>query len=205
MLIPFALLISQQTTYDTVVEQRLTFTESGVKWRFDVMNARLNDEHFVLLYKNGKRVAGYGMPEEGVEFKKGQYVYGRFFKVFEPVVKAPFKVAAVRGHSGAGHGQDTLFLGFRNGKVFQMGRAVQNGGEYGGLVNWKGQPDHWVFDDYDYYLHYDLKESTAPFHHLLYRINKRGKLEFVRKWKVNHSDRLKDLVAPAARGVPEIF
>ncbi len=159
--------------------------ESGVRWRFKSVEGMDDhaDHYFaVYLFRNGKRVRTY---------RDGSIV-----RAFRPSVRAPFPVAAVRFHSWMGHGQDTFFLGFRNGKVIQMlkqgYRYGTPGGEVGGPVNYTRRSDLWLFDDYNWYGHYVLTDTTEPLHRLLYRIDDTGKLVFVRKW-----------IAPVRKSLPD--
>lgn len=177
--------------------QSLTIIDSGVQWRLAVVNSIVWKVH---LSRNGKRVATYGDGDDGLPIQR---VHGAFFGISIPKLRAPFKIAAIRGHSGAGHGQQTLFLGFRNGKVFQMGFDSE-GTEVGGPINYDGRSDLWLFDDYDWYTHYDLATTSGPpnfygisdppppLHRRLYHIGANGKLQYVRKW-----------VAPARKKLPD--
>ncbi len=98
---------------------------------------------------------------------------------------APFPVIAVRGHSSAGHGQATEYLGIRRGRLIAMGRDP--GGECGGPVFHDLDGDRrpeWVFDDYDWYTYY----GNGPRYLVVYRLTSSARLKV---WKrlPNHGRR----------------
>jgi hypothetical protein len=97
----------------------------------------------------------------------------------------------IRGHTGAGSGQETRFYRFDKGALRLMGKAPYSYSN--GPVLWRGKQDHWLFDNTDVYDMRQAGEAWIRRYHL-YRIGKNGRLQFVRSWRAPQNRPLRDTI-----------
>ena len=117
--------------------------------------------------------------------------FGGLVRVARVRLGTPFPVVAVREHSWCGHGQETWFYGFKGTRMWLMGQPPETG-EGGGPVLYRGKPGWWLFDNWCYYTMSAALPTESPLTRSLYRIDKSGKLQFVRSWKAPFRKRLPD-------------
>jgi hypothetical protein len=87
----------------------------------------------------------------------------------------PGPLIGVRFRSGAGHGVRTCYFTVRKGNLVEV---LENQGEAGGPEFWWRHPARMVFDNYDYYNHWDKGGSPSRF--LVYEILPSGKAKLRR-------------------------
>lgn len=102
-----------------------------------------------------------------------------------PHVVTRYPVIGIHGYSAAGHGQKNLYYRIVKGRLQRMGSppAPNSNGPY----TWRGRADYWVFDDFEWYRHFE-PTWVKRFH--LYRIRPNGRLTHVRSWPAKTDRRM---------------
>jgi hypothetical protein len=93
------------------------------------------------------------------------------------LLKWPFPgpLVGVRFMTDAGHGVTTYYFTVRHR---QLVRVVKNDGEAGGPEFWYKHPPRMVFDDYDYYNHWD--KGGSPDRFFVYDVLPSGRAKLLR-------------------------
>lgn len=176
----------------TEVQSSLSVQVGKSRWRFETRQMRTYDQRnavdrFVRVAKNAKVV---WQEQAGLDAPK-HLPFGFFFKFSQVQVASRWPIVAIRGHSGIGFHQDTLFFAVEDGKLRQLGRPPAPNSN--GPVNYQGRKDLWLFDDYDVYQHKSASTPGPPLHYVLYRVSPTG-MKKIRSWLAPSGARLRDTV-----------
>ncbi len=155
------------------------FDFKGDRWDVVRADTREEEEHFdapVRIRRNGRPVRDVRCEDWAGAARLLRWPFaGPFF--------------AIRFYSGAGLGVGTQFFTIRNRQPVLV---VKTEGEVGGPEFWFKSPARMVFDNYDYYNHWDKGGSPSEF--LVYAIQKNGQAKLIRAIPDPKNRRIHDYV-----------